>query len=402
MAQLIFDEKTLYNDGLFKFEERLHTPIDRYIDEGAILVRYYSQDENASTVDRGIQDIDSLFGSNAPIRYNCISDFPLYSFTPITPENAGDENIEDFNAEGDCIILPSTIIPKPWDFFVIQHLKQLGIFSVREISYDSMKPDGYYKIHYKLQSTSREVLQRLDAQVVARYNTELSAIGTRVNPVIREDEFILRSKTSRLVNEMISSYRALFYNDRHNCFLYFDPELRMNIFDQCGNEFMAKHSLMNIPNSNSVVILHDKLYDTGLPLKYMNSVYHWMEMDAPLSRLQKFHYDFLTSNGYSYSSFTEWMDEVLVIEPINLTNVGLNHQEHCYFPKDMYNSLSSNVVPNNPYERLLWTYIHHDSVSLSDVPDNLGAVLMNGSDSKEIWMYTPLIIFILKKILSMP
>lgn len=402
MAQMIFDEKTLFNDAIFKFEKRLHTPLDRYIDKGAILVKYFSQDENATTVDRGIQDIEALFGSNAPIRYNLIDDFPLYSFGPTTPEDGGDENIEDFNVEGDCVMLPATIVPKPWDFFIIKHLKQLAIFSVRSVSYDTMKPDGYYKIHYRLQSTSREVLQRLEGQVINKYNTELSAIGTSVNPIIKEDDFTLRGKIKRMVVEMMEAYKAVFYNSKHNCFLYHDQIYGMDLFDMCGNEFMAKYSLINPPNANDIVILHDKLYDKNFPLKYLSSPYHWLEIDAPIHLFRKFRYNLISSDKYPFSSFTQWRHEVLVMDPCKTDQQNKYYQQDCYFDTESFNALNIKICPDNSYEKLMWLYIHRDHLSINDIPLDTGDVLLSGADEKYIWLYTPMILYIIKRILEMP
>lgn len=402
MAQLVFDEKTMYDGNMWKFEKRLHSPLNRYIEKGAVLVRYFSQDANSSTVDRGIQDIEHLFGTDAALRYNLISDFPLYGFGGTNSEDDSNENYEDFNVEGDAIILPSTIIPKPYDFFVIQSLRQIGIFRVASISADSMRVEGFYKIHYKLQSTSREVLQKLESQVINRYNTDLMAMGTNVNPIVSEKDSVYKTKVERMVAEMIDAYKATFYNSRHNCFLYFDPVRRMNVFDLCGNEFMAKHSLMNTPNSTSVVCLHDKLYDTGMNRKYMNSVYHWIEIDAPIHMLQKFDYSLISSNGYPFSSFTQWREETLVINPLNPGDVNSSIQTESFFPKEIYNSLASNLVPTNPYEKLLWKYVHHDIINLTDAELNTAEALLTGSTHRDMWLYTPIIIFILRKILSLP
>ena len=42
MSDLIFDEKTLYDGNIFKFEDRLQTHVNKYIEGGAILTIYFS------------------------------------------------------------------------------------------------------------------------------------------------------------------------------------------------------------------------------------------------------------------------------------------------------------------------------------------------------------------------
>ena len=76
-----------------------------------------------------------------------------------------------------------------------------------------------------------------------------------------------------MVNQMISSYRALFYNERHNCFLYHDPETGMDLFDMCGNEFMSIYSVMNMRNSTKVIVLTDKVRDHRMYCGVYNGSY---------------------------------------------------------------------------------------------------------------------------------
>ena len=122
-GQLIFNEESLINGNIFKFEQRLQSHVNKYIENGGILTEYYSQREDATTVDRGTRDIDQLFGNKSPLRFNRIENLPLYGFGQANPDNTDEQQIEDINVEGDCIILPSTIVPKPMDFFRINHLK---------------------------------------------------------------------------------------------------------------------------------------------------------------------------------------------------------------------------------------------------------------------------------------
>ena len=140
MSNLIFDESTMLDGNIFKFEERLHSQVNKYIENGAILTTYFSQDENSSTVDRGLKDIDSLFGKNSPLRYSEINNFPLYGFGQSNPNNSDEQQIEDINVEGECIILPTTIVPKPMDFFIVKHLKMLALLYIELFLYITSAP----------------------------------------------------------------------------------------------------------------------------------------------------------------------------------------------------------------------------------------------------------------------
>jgi hypothetical protein len=403
MAQLIFSEQNMIEGNIFKYEQRLKTHLNKYTDNGAILTTYYSQNENESTVDRGLQTIDELFGNKSPLRFNKIDNLPLYGFGQANPDNTDEMQIEDINVEGDCQILPATIVPKPHDVFMINHLKMVALFEVTSVTYDSMKVEGFYKIHYRLLSTNEETIDKLNNQVVQKYQTDLNAVGSNINPIIQEDDYFYRVQVERMINSMISSYRALFYNQRHNCFLYHNPDTGEDWFDMCGNEFIAKHSLMNPSNATKVIVLHEKIRDSQFPLYYNNSVYNWLEIGAPARLLQKFHFLLNYSDGYPDSSFYQWGDDVQIMTPIDNSQSKINFQEHSFFDSEQLRAFSEGLEPSaSEYDALIWKYIHKvHTLSIRDVSLTTGDALLSSIRHIDVYLYTPIIIYIIRQILQM-
>lgn len=393
----IYDQKILADGNVFKFEGRLKTNLNRYIDNGALLVTYFSQDENNSTVDRGLQSIDELFGKDSPLRFNKIEDFPIYGFNQANPENTDEQQTEDINVNGDCIILPSTIVPKPMDFFIIKHLKMNAIFEVTNVTYDSMKVDGFYKLSYRLHSTSEESIERIMKQVVKNYHTDLSAVGTNINPIIQEDDFILRGRINQMVSKMITSYRSLFYNKKHNCFLFTDG---MTTFDMCANEFIAKYSLMNIPNDYNVIVLNEKLGLNDLPKYYHNSIYSWIELGCPERLLQKFRYIKRSSDIYPYSSFVKWYDDVCVIVPLSIDEKTYE-DVYTLFDDAQFEAFMGDKEPSNEYEKLLWKYIHRTNLTIQDISLYTADALISSVNHWDVFFYTPILIYIIRQILRL-
>lgn len=404
MPGLVFSEEQLINGNLFQFENRLKSHLNKYTGEGSILATYFSQNENSSTVDRGLQDIDQLFGKKSPIRFNKINNLPLNQFTPTTPENTEEQQIEDIGVEGDFVILPGTIVPKQLDFFIVNHIKMDALFEVVSVQYDTMRPEGYYKCHYRLHSTSHETISMLLQQTVNTYYTDLNSIGSNTNPIIQEDDFVLRVKLEKMVNQMISSYRALFYNKRHNCFLYHDQQTGLDYFDHCGNEFIAKYALANYQNCTSVIVLNDKLHDNQFAYNYNNSVYNWIENGCAERFLQRFHYIYNYADSYPESSFCMWGDgDIQVIQPIALQNTGINNRQYSVFDNEQLNAfLDKHHEPTSDFEKLLWRYIHKQgSLSIHDVPLYIGDALMSSIKHKDVFFYTPIAVYIIRNILSL-
>ena len=403
MAQLIFDEASMINGNIFKFEGRLQSHLNKYVENGATLVTYYSQDENSSTVDRGLRDIDELFGKHSPLRYVEINNFPIYGFGQTNPENTDEQQVEDIDVQGDAIVLPTTIVPKQYDCFIVNHIKMVQLFEVTNVSYDSMKVDGYYKIHYRLHSTSHETIQKLkDHQVNGKFYTDLNAIGTTKNPIIKEDDYITIGKIQQMVGQMINGYRALFYNERHNCFLFRAHDIGYDLFDPCGNEFMAKYSLMNYPNSNKVIVLNDKLKDQQFSIRYHNSIYNWIELGAPQRLLRKFPFLLAESNAYPYSSFERWNEPVMVMHPLATNETGIISDTRYFFDDTQFKAfMDPDHEPSNDYEKLIWKFINRTDLTIDDISLYTADALISSVRHIDIFLYTPIIIYIIRQILDM-
>ena len=412
MSSLIFNEESMLTNNLYKYEERLKSHVSKYLSEaGALLTTYYSIWENATTVDRGIQDIEKLFGQKSPLRFNKIKNFPLYGFGQANPANTDEIGIEDINVEGDCVVLPSTIVPNPNDFFTINHLTDKGIrgvFQIVEVQYDSMKIEGYYKVRYRLISTSEDTMNNLENKVIQILHTDLNAVGSNLNPIIKEDDFIRRTQIQQMVNQMIQSYRSMFYNERHNCFLINDQEIGGRLFDMCGNEFIAKHSLMNPVNSNKVIILHNKLRDERSPLYYNHSIYNWLELGAPRRLMKKFHFKLVYSDVYPDSSFVRWADgDIQIIQPQTIQRNTINTWDHdtrenSYFDAKQFDALDGDVEPTSEFEKLIWKFTNkQNSLSIQDVSLYTADTLLSLYHNIDVFLYTPIIIFIIRKILRM-
>lgn len=401
---LIFDEQSLIEGNIFKYEQRLKSHTNKYIENGALLTTFFNIRENATTVDRGLQDIDQLFGHKSPLRFDKILNFPLYGVGQAIPNNTDEAGVEDINVEGEGTILPSTIVPRQNSFFIMNHLKMKCVFQVVDVHYDSMKVEGYYKIRYRLHSTSDEILQNLEKQTVEIYHCDLNAVGSNVNPIIQKDDFILRKQIEQMVNSMIESYRSLFYDERHNCFLFLNQDTRMRWFDLCGNEFIAKYSLMNPSNSNKVIVIHEKVRDKQLPLFYNNSIYKWIEIGCPRNLLRKFHFILNGAEGYPDSSFVRWNEgDIEVMQPLATYQAKVNYQEFSYFDNKQLECLLNNrEEPTSEYDKLIFKFVNRaSSISINDISLHIADMLFSSIKHVDIFLYTPILLYIIRKIMKM-
>jgi len=394
MANLVFDEYSLYEGSIKKMDRRLHSPLNKF-HGGQLLVTYYSIDRNRTTTDRGFRNIDELLGPGSPLRYNKIKDFPISLVAPQNPD-VGEDIPDVYNVQvaGECIVFPSTLSPNPDDFFIIQSLEMTQLFRVIGVDYDNMTQEQFYKLDYKLFSTDRETIAQLEKQVIGNFNTKLEDFGTEVSPIVKSTDYEYIRKLEFIQQDIAEQYKAMFYDDRHDTILYRN-EVEI-LYDPCQIQFIQNHSLLNIRNSHNVIMLEQKIEDYRLPQYYMDSVYKWMERDAPMKYLHKFKYRTISMGSYPMSSFALWnLNERggKIIIPLYQDYISEGVE---FFPVRMMDVLEGYSKPLSKYERVMMLFATNKLTKPQDIPLSIFEEIMDERNSFNIYRYTPLILYIIK------
>ena len=245
MSGLVYDEQALIDQSVYKYDEFLHSRINKYTGAGRITVTYFNINDQFTTDSLGLNTHYQILGPDSPLRYDKIEKFPMLGMSPLQTEEkqASTTNVRDLSTSGEAFIIPGTIMPKENDFFIVNHLKMNHLLRVTQVSQDSFNTDGSYKINYDLFSTNPNDLEMLNRQTVKEYVVDFKTVGgTDLTPVIGKEDYNHRSRLIKMVDDMVENYVARFYDHTHNCFI-----LHLNgrsLFDPCGNMFMAKHGIM--------------------------------------------------------------------------------------------------------------------------------------------------------------
>ena len=56
MAQFIMNEEKFFQENVTKYEDKLRSPLNRFIDKTPTFVTYYHIDNENTTVDQGLQN----------------------------------------------------------------------------------------------------------------------------------------------------------------------------------------------------------------------------------------------------------------------------------------------------------------------------------------------------------
>ena len=425
MGGLVYDELSLVDSQMYKYDKFLHSRINKYTDAGRTIVTYFNINDANTSTSLGMETHYQIIGMDSPLRYDKITNMILVDFSPLAPNDttASTTNVRNYDLSGEAYVLPNTVMPKENDFFIIKHLNMNNLFRVTKVVQDGMNTDGSYQISYVLHSTSDDELTQLNEQVVGEYIMDLQTIGGEdLTPIISKTDHELRSRLMKMVDDMIESYTARFYNATHNCFLCnLDG---VTLFDLCGNMFMARHGVMIRDNANGNIVLNsNKIIDPRLDDLYQKSPYKWIERDAPYRYLDTFKY--YTSKGFNYidSTFARYGDDVDIMIPAD----AWCPSERCdsFFPLSVHAIFESEQDIRNctinecrcgeccneginksyklkryDYVSIIHDFIHGKLTSIEKLSLYTGDQLFDNSMSKEVYLWTPIIIYIIKQTLK--
>jgi hypothetical protein len=392
--KLIINESDLVNKSVLDFEQRTDSQLNRFLDTTPVFTVWYHINNPESMADVGWKDIEQLLGPNSPVRFNRISNVPIYQMDQVLTNLSQTEYGADIEYEGDGVLIPNTVIPDPNDFFMIQHLHSIYMFRIKEISYDTMRPNGYYKISFFLMYTDEDSLDYLRKQTIEGNICILENIGTERNSVVADIDYEHITKLEKMANEMIDMYMDLFYNTRHNCFLGNIDEYN-RFYDQYMHTFIKDNSLVNIKNSVQTIYAAPKVYDKQSKTKYLQTVWYWIEHDHQLKYMNEFRFNVFKAANYKRSSFERYIEEDIAISDMYSTDTTIATVD--FFSTEFVEDVKSGHLEEyNDYMKVIGRYIRNELYELNDIPFDLHESLYTLNDPKILYLYTPLILYIIK------
>lgn len=243
MAFLI-EDKRFINENIFEFEKRMESQYTRFLDETPTFVTYYKINTTNSTTDSGLFDVERIIGSNSPLRFNKIEDFPIYGINTVLLDLSEEDEGLTINFESDGKILPNTIRPLPNDFFTISYLNKDYLFMVTSVNYDVIKSNNFYKIDFTVKSLSSERVDELNRQIDETSTCIFRNIGTQDECIIKTKDYNKIIDMNNFYKGICKRYKSLFYIDKYNSFIFKNCD-DIIMYDPFMNFFIQKHELFN-------------------------------------------------------------------------------------------------------------------------------------------------------------
>lgn len=394
---ILIDEKKPIDDNLFEYENRIkHNPMIRYLETTPVYTTYYHIDVDETTSDAGFIDVKSILGHNSPIRFNKIENFPLYGMEQIVLQLQQDDQGIDSTFDSQAIILPGTVRPTPNDFFLIPSLRDDFVFRVTNINYDTVMPDNLYRIDFMLEMIDSVAIENMDKQVLDEYTCVLENIGTDTNCIIEKSYFTELKQVQALYDDIASTYFSIYYNDKHNCFLgEYGPN--QYVYDVLQTEFINMHKLFTKKSDLKALYLTTQYSDTRRRLKYEKSIYRFVER-RNLNLINNFKFVLYQGITQQESSFYRWHDKKVYIMdmPANDNVSGVED----LLSNEFINCVKLNGPQQHKWADLLQRYLRGEELGLKDVDLELNSEILQLDNNIEVFIFTPIILYIIKKIMN--
>lgn len=266
------EEKNIINNHIENYNNYVNDK-GKFLEGSPTFVTYYSKNNKASTEDIGLGNVVEIVGTESPIKFNRIEDFPLYGFDEMQLQYEYDDELGlDNSIDGTAIILPGTIKPLPDDYFSVSYLNKKYLFKINNIEGSSLGAKFFYKIDYSLSSSNLNVLE--ERQIEERYNVVYDNIGTKSKSIIKESLKLYIEKLDKKIDFLKKLYERYYYNKSMNLFIYADE-----IYDNNLHEFINKNNLFIKQKTFLENILVQPSFD--ISDDYFYTIYEVLESNEP-------------------------------------------------------------------------------------------------------------------------
>lgn len=224
-------------------KSKLNNPYYKFTDQKPTKVTYYSQNIEKSTLDEASGLYEAHVGNSSSFKFNKIKDFIIYGIQKMPTEyDAGEFGIEAAPISGDAVILPNTIVPRPGDFFSISYVKETVLFKVNSVNGDTLDTGAnFYKLEYTAELT--DAIENIESQVEQNFNFIVNNIGTDFKAIIRSTDYDLVSELEVLVENLITYFETVFFQNNLQTFVYNHDGWYM--YDPFMIEFLIRNSVLN-------------------------------------------------------------------------------------------------------------------------------------------------------------
>lgn len=225
MGRMINVEKAQFtNQNISIYAQNKIGQYSKFLDKNPIFITYFHINQQLSRADVGTGGIQKEIGQGSPVRYNMLTNFPVYNIPELKPDTNFDESGFDIDLDiNDITILPNTIKPNAGDYFVISFpgIKQY-LFRVNNFRYNTIQSNDFYMIDAEIKDIQDDCIALVKPQVVEVYQTVFENIGTQDKCFLNNTEIDKINTLVRTFETIRDMYYNYYYEKLCNSFVYRD------------------------------------------------------------------------------------------------------------------------------------------------------------------------------------
>jgi len=407
MAQLISVEKSKYiNQNIDIYSKNKIGQYSKFLNKNPVFVTYYHINKQMSRTDVGTGGIESELGTNSPIRFNKITNFPIYNLPLLTPDITFDETGYDIDLDlNDITILPNTIKATAGDYLVFSFPEGKEIlFRVNNMRYNTIQSNDFYQIDLDIKDIGVDIeTSRLSSQIVETYQTIFENIGTQDRCFIKIEDIDKLNAIVKVVEELKDFYINSFYNRECNSFvLYnnlFDGNYDYWLYEPYLEFFINKSNIYYENNKESALVLtpndilppnFNYLFSRTLWYAVLNrntdylSQHMYYYQSAIAKRFSPF-----TIYGYQCNGITLHLSATEIDLQVD-DNIGLNN----YISKQLVDDIVAGVLTSTDYmDEIIFKYLKNIPMEI----DKARLLNYTYDHTIKVFQYLPMIMYIILK-----
>ena len=187
----------------------------------SVLVDYYQVDPDRTTLLNGLRNAEDYIGPTSTVVYKHIAQVPLMGIDNLTSMTGFDEELgfeENFSQSG--ATYPNTIIPKPYDCFMIPDSPVKALYMITNVTPTTVRSNPFTEIQFNLYTRNPEIIQHLLDQVKDEYVTTVTAIGLDKSLVIKKENYFKLQDHVENYIQLAELYQYLFYSQQKSAFVF--------------------------------------------------------------------------------------------------------------------------------------------------------------------------------------
>jgi len=250
----------------------------KYFEGSPTYITYYQLDSSASLQDVGLENVNSLVGSNTPNKYKKITSVPIWGVDALDVQNELNERGLQAMVNGEILFLPNSVRPYAADFFVFEYPGlETHLFRINDVQYDKLSTEKYFRAQYSLfQNNADEIFENVSNEYEAQYDEKTGNVK-----IVEKAEAAASEETKNLIDGLIDKFTSLFYDEETDTFIcsgrgfdddeysYWSPYLQhflheTKALDKYNAEIMTEFYINDINEVDNSEIYNEQAYRNSL------------------------------------------------------------------------------------------------------------------------------------------